>query len=400
MPTTVEYAPVLECNVRCPGCPYAYPRRDLGGPRIGRAAFAEANDTTVSTRATARRVLEASREAGAMGVLWTGGGEPLLFEPLVDMVRYCASLGMVSALYTNGVMFAKHPALARDLLAPASEMVFIRVSISAISADVVRRHWGVRDPEDILPQIDGLKRLFAERDDQFSRYQSSGSRIPAIQVSTIVDAANLPDLLNLCNAVAAIVREASHHEDGDAMVVRPMTDHHSWTYRVRAADEEIAREIVDRCGPEGEGFRTLKEAGMPLALGFGLDRIAAGKARSYKELVEAAYADRDWAWSIGLFLTVGPDGGVYMNTEHNCDPLWRFGSLKENSVAEIYAGGRRRQLMDLVHAARLGPGVFEPNTRSARLDRIARAIQAGAITQPEIDRLRRAATEAPPLVLS
>ena len=91
--------------------------------------------TGPATSETAKHILEAASAAGVRGVLWTGGGEPLIWQPLSDMLRFSAKLSMVNAIYTNGVQLGLFPTLAESLLAPATMMVFIRVSINAASPD-------------------------------------------------------------------------------------------------------------------------------------------------------------------------------------------------------------------------------------------------------------------------
>src|SRR5689334_13458367 len=80
-PMTMEWAPILACDADCPLCPYRRSRRNLpiGTVRDGDAASDDAHSATLET---ARRILEAAWRAGVRGVLFTGGGEPLVWAHL------------------------------------------------------------------------------------------------------------------------------------------------------------------------------------------------------------------------------------------------------------------------------------------------------------------------------
>src|SRR3982750_3723921 len=79
-PLAMEWAPLLSCNADCPMCPFARSRHTLCDGTIEPSEFAQPNDKTVASQALAWRVLEAAAEAGVSGVLFTGGGEPTIWE--------------------------------------------------------------------------------------------------------------------------------------------------------------------------------------------------------------------------------------------------------------------------------------------------------------------------------
>ncbi len=402
-PMTLEFAPIVACNLNCPGCPsaYAHARRAADGVRVPRGQYARLDDRSAAKPATAKCVLDRSVEAGVRGIIWTGGGEPTIYEFLAEMLRYGAQLGMVNCLYTNGVQLGLYPALATDLLAVGTSVVFVRVSINAVSPKAVRRHWGVRDPEDVTPQLRGLDELFRARTQLLPQFQLEHHPIPSIQVSTIIDEKNVDDLLPICQTVAQIVGKHSDCSgDEDVMIVRPLTNHRTGLYSIDDHEDSVIAHILEVCGRQGPGRRLVTEAGMQLFLGFGLDRVESGEAQSYAEVLGREYATRDYCWANGLFLTVGPDASVHLCTEHNCDPNWAVGNLKTQSVTGVYKGERRRQLLDIVHGVRMGPSAIEPNTRASRLDRIAKAIQSGVLTDTQIEAIRNASLNDPPLLLS
>src|SRR5207248_2525849 len=134
-PMTAEYAPIVSCNADCYGCPYRRSRLVLGDGIHPVGTLAEEDDVHSSTRETAARVLQAAHDGGVRGFLWTGGGEPTIWSPLLDMLAYSARLDMVNALYTNGFVFGYDPAYVFRLMSPESGLVFVRVSINTVSPD-------------------------------------------------------------------------------------------------------------------------------------------------------------------------------------------------------------------------------------------------------------------------
>jgi hypothetical protein len=358
------------------------------------------DDVQSATRESAQRVLEAAREAGVQGVLWTGGGEPLRWEPLLDMLAYSTSLGMANALYTNGFRLGLENGLARKLLAPDNGLIFVRVSINALSPERAKRHWGL-DAAQVQTQLVGLAALFEARQQWLPEYQAREQQIPSIQISTICDQHSIGDLPLICATVAEIV--ATHRRckgEEDVMVVRPLTIHGRKNgYSLHDHEEAVIQQIIAVCGQQGEGRRLLAEAGMAVYLGFGLAAIEVGEVPSYSALLAQEYAQRDISWATGLFLTVGPDSSVYLSTEYNCNPAWSFGNLKMQSVAEIYQSTRRRELLERMNALHWGAAISQPTARTARLDKIARAIMKGELSEAEIEAIRLASLQSHSLLL-
>lgn len=401
MPHTLEFAPNLACNADCPDCPFRHSRLEICHGREKRGMLSLTDDRSAASPQSARRVLEAAAEAGVRGVLWTGGGEPTIWGPLASMLRYSSSLGMVNSLYTNGVQVGLFPHMAKQLLDVRNRMVFIRVSINAVSPSIIRRHWGVRDPEDIFPQFDGLHALLKARAGFLPHYWTEVEWIPAIQISTIIDRRNIEDLMGICHKIAEIY--ASHREtlsSEDILVVRPLTNHRTGIYSTHDHDEWVISQILEVCGQHGAGRKVLADAGVTLHLGFGLDQVESGRFNSYGEALCSEYDSRDLCWANGVFLTVGADARVHFCTEHNCDPAWAVGNLLTHSVREIYHSDQRKEILARVHGERMGPTVLEPNTRMSRLNRVAKAVQCNVLTEADIASIQKESSRTPPLLLS
>ena len=134
--------------------------------------------------------------------------------------------------------------------------------------------------------------------------------------------------------------------------------------------------------------------------GFGLDLLESGRFATYSDVVRAEYQARDRCWAHGLFLTVGPDGTVYPCTEMNCNPKFALGNLRAQSVEEIFQSDIRAKFLAEAEACGWGPKMFQPFSRTARLDAIARAIQHQELTETDIECIRLASLNEPALLLN
>lgn len=399
-PLMLEFMPVLTCNADCPLCPFRHSRLDMNVKRH-RSGFAVSDDITVATRPTVIRILEASREAGVRGVLWTGGGEPTLLEGLDSLCAYSTDLGMTNALYTNGFLLGTIPGLAERLLSPATGFAFIRMSINGITPRAVQQHWGLKDPEEALCQLRGLEELLRIRERLLPQYAAAGRRVPSIQISTIIDRKNHDDLLNICRTVAEIFRRCRITAgEQDVMVVRPTVDHRREVYSCHDHEAAVIQHILRVCGHGGPGWSELDAAGVPVFLGFGLDQVEFAIVPNYDEVIRREYEQRESCLAHGLFFVVGPDATLYPCTEMGCDPAWGLGNLKAQSVAEIYRSPQRMDFLRQAEGCRWGPQMFQPHSRTSRLDRIARAIREGELTDADIEVIRQESLKSHPLLLN
>jgi hypothetical protein len=411
-PRTLEYAPSLRCNMGsgtggCTACPYLPVRRAAGG-NIPLGQFADPDDQSVAGLASAKLVIDRAREAGVRGVLFTGGAEPAVCPELDQMLVYSASLGLANALYTNGIQFGAIRDLAPKILDPATGLSFVRVSLNILqpgTAAIFAR----ASEEYVAAQYDGFTALCDGRSALASAYASADTRPPAIQISVICDRRNIGDLPLIAERVAAIysVHSTFRHPD-DGFVVRPLTHHcRPRGYAYKQHEEVVINEILRQFGKSGPGpsRRVLERAGMPVWLGFGLAGLdlaaaPASAVATYEDITREEYASRDSCWANGLFLTVGPAGSVHLCTDRNCYPAWQVGDLREQSVAQIYAGDRRRSLLAAVNSRNCGPCICEPTCRAVRLNAIARAVRSGVLGDEAIAEIRRRSAGDRGLLLS
>lgn len=411
-PVTLEWAVGLACNQACAECPYRFSRRAAGCSRpLPVGEFATPDDRLVASLDGARRILQRSAEGGVRGVIFTGGGEPCIVPDLPEMIRHSATLGMVNGLYTNGIQIGVHPTLASEIVRPENRLRFVRVSLNTATPATAARFSGISE-ETLEAQFEALALLLRAREARFGPRRGGTARrpaiqvpaiqVPAIQVSVIVDRRNVGDLPVLGRRVARIYRDHAGSAAGshDAIVVRPLTRFGGSAFSVEDHAPEVIRGILTAFGAGTETRDVLENSGVSVALGFGLDRVDEGAAASYAEVVREEYVRRDRCWANGLFLTVGPDGTVYLCCDRNCDPDSAIGSLRESSIEEIYRGEARRRWLDRVERAHCGPEVCEATCRTSRLNEIARALRRGDLTEEQIAAIARAAVNEPRLLLS
>ncbi len=401
MPVTLEFAPTLECNQHCNECPYRVAKRKAGLSRVPAGQFIESEDgVTTADTATARWILESAVLAGVKGALWTGGGEPTLWKPLPEMIRYAAELGMANGLYTNGIQTGFYPALAELFAAPENKMDFVRVSLNALSPHTVKKFSGI-SPKMAEKSLLGLKALLQARTRYLPEYYLLNVRPPSIQVSVITDERNVDDLPLICSRTAELMNDysATYHGKEDNFVVRPLTRHCRKNYSTKDHEDSVIKKILTHCGTNGQCRKIIENAGMKTALGFGLDLIEQWVYSTYEDIIRAEYKRRDLCWSNGLFLTAGPDAGVYSCCDRNCYPAWSVGNLKNQSVEEIYRSEKRKKLLDRIHKHSCNHTVCEATCRTGRLNGIARALMSGELTDKHIEFIRNISLKNPGCLL-
>jgi len=114
-PITVEIDMTNVCNHRCPECVVSYWQR---------------RDNSSLSKEFAQSIIDQLSDAGARGLIFTGGGEPLCNPHTPDMVERARQRGLDVGFITNGELFDKYSA-TKILL----NCVWVRVSLDAASPE-------------------------------------------------------------------------------------------------------------------------------------------------------------------------------------------------------------------------------------------------------------------------
>ncbi len=121
-PITFELDITNRCNNKCPSC----------------FGFHPGLDAAQIKRSDIRRILRQVKAAGGKAVTFTGGGEPTVHPDIAHALRYARSLGLDTALITNGLKL--DAGLARTVLETCT---WTRISLDAASAGVYIKTHGL-----------------------------------------------------------------------------------------------------------------------------------------------------------------------------------------------------------------------------------------------------------------
>ena len=93
------------CNLNCPGCAYRmenYSSNQLFGVK-SEDGMVNNNPNRMIEYELAKKILLDCKEMGTLGVEFTGGGEPTLHPQIRELMDLAQSLGLHTALITNGL---------------------------------------------------------------------------------------------------------------------------------------------------------------------------------------------------------------------------------------------------------------------------------------------------------
>ena len=139
-PVLVEICPIGRCNHRCVFCAYNY--TDYKGDTL---------DYNVLWN-----VLHEFSKLGVKAIDWDTEGEPLLHPQLADMINLAKSLGIDSAVETNGVF------LTEDFMRKCGRHItYIKVSVDAACNETHYKlhRGGKRDWEKVIANVENAVRL-------------------------------------------------------------------------------------------------------------------------------------------------------------------------------------------------------------------------------------------------
>lgn len=98
------------------------------------------------------RLLEDLERMRVKSIVFSGGGEPLLYPHFQQAVIDASSLGFRLGLFTNGIILD-------DFLGIASKFTFIKVSLDAGSVESYKRIKGTNSYDRVIRNIDKIKDL-------------------------------------------------------------------------------------------------------------------------------------------------------------------------------------------------------------------------------------------------
>jgi MoaA/NifB/PqqE/SkfB family radical SAM enzyme len=120
MPITANYYVTLRCNQRCEFCNIPH-----------------TSNGSACREPTMEQVAQNLRDLRRLGVriLDVTGGEPLLYRHVVEMLALARSLGLITSITTNGMLYAR---LAEDLVGKVNALLFSLDSADPKAHDRIR----------------------------------------------------------------------------------------------------------------------------------------------------------------------------------------------------------------------------------------------------------------------
>lgn len=138
-PVTAELSMTNACNHACPAC----------------AGMRGKDKSVMIERGMARMVISDLALGGTKAIMFTGGGEPLVYPDCTEMVALAANKGMDVGFVTNGGILGENT--ARMLV---DKCKWIRVSVDADGPDIYNLSHGM-DVEEWLQLLYNLRMLVA-----------------------------------------------------------------------------------------------------------------------------------------------------------------------------------------------------------------------------------------------
>jgi MoaA/NifB/PqqE/SkfB family radical SAM enzyme len=166
-PITVEWHLSNSCNHDCPFCTF---RESVHASPNRHAMFP---DNLID------QTVEDLKEIGSKAVVYSGGGEPLLYPKVHEVMKKVADAGIHQGLVTNGANIEKSN-VAEAIM---QNVEWVRISVDAGSQEVYEKTHGVG--RDFTRIVENIRQLVKKR---------KGTR-PTIGVSFLLTMFNFTDLL-------------------------------------------------------------------------------------------------------------------------------------------------------------------------------------------------------------
>jgi radical SAM protein with 4Fe4S-binding SPASM domain len=270
---------------------------------------------------------------------------PLLYPAAIKADR----LGLSQCVFTNGSLLNAE----RTATLFEANLVFIRVSLNAVTSDVharyhdydPRRNFGSR----VLQNLAELARIRSERRSR-----------TLVGVSVVVDEGNIGDLEPTARYLAQLC-ESYGRGAIDYAIFRP-------AFPFYTAQIDIRDDTLDR-------FLAVVGPGAPLRqvlVDSGIDVVVPEQSASPAPPAEP---DDRGCIAAGWFGEVTPNGDMVACSDRYGNPDYFIGNVAETSIEELWAGARRRSVLQLARATACYQTYCPSNGRGFFFNRLFREIE-------------------------
>lgn len=313
-PWTIEFEPTLICNARCHFCSYeamlsTHRERIRQEKKTG-----ELKTSNGLPKEKVMGVLKQLKEAGTtMGTFWSGGGEPLLWPYIVEMVMEASTFSDV-AIQTNGINLDKF----------AEREEYLR-SIRLLSISVVghekKLHKEVMGVNSFDIVTHNLERIMVMRD-RFGINVTINAKILLSKLNFRF----LPNIVHYYRDVLGV----------DVVGIRLVQDYNYGGEDLREESLELTKEekqeLLNLILDNYSNDRTLSEFARILALQMRPPRITSSCFNAID----------------GHFACVDPNGDVYLGNPEIGEKRFCIGNILESSWTEIWKSERHLDVANLM----------------------------------------------------
>jgi MoaA/NifB/PqqE/SkfB family radical SAM enzyme len=317
-PLHVELAPTYLCNFSCPWCSCRTARETWSDDDV--FTHPKATDDSVMTVRRMNAILEHLAEH-RIGIQWVGG-EPTIYPALYAAVARAHELGLKQCLFTNGNALSER----RIEALYDAELVFIRVSLNAVTKEVHQRHHDYRPDrnyhERVLRNTRDLVRLKRER----------GSTT-MVGISVVVDERNIADVIPTAEYVRSLCDEFGRGAISFA-IFRPTYQFYDAQLELRGTTADRLRELVEAGSVVAS---MLAEAGVKAV-------VPQDSFRPESDAPPEHYGEACLA--AGMFGEVTPRGDYVVCSDRYGNPAYFIGNVAASSIDELWSGADRRRVLE------------------------------------------------------
>jgi sulfatase maturation enzyme AslB (radical SAM superfamily) len=346
-PLHVELSPTYLCNFGCPWCSCRAAREDWSDEDV--FTHPNATETTVMGREKMDRILD-HLAPDHIGIQWVGGEPTMnpLFYPAVTRAR---ELGLPQCVFTNGSLLNPK---RLDTLFEAG-LVFIRVSLDAVSRDVHQVHHGYRPERGYVDRVLGNVRELARR--RAGRHSRT-----LVGISLVVDDTNLQDVLPTAEFLRSLCDEYGHGAI-DYVICRPTYQFYTAQVRLGPGTSDGLQALI----AAGSRVRAvLEDAGIEVVVPD--DSFLSPHA-------PAPEGDGDACLSCGWFGEVTPNGDMVVCSDRYGNPDYFIGSLADEPIEVLWSGARRQSVLTMAERTSCYRTRCPRNGRGFSLNRIFHRVE-------------------------
>ncbi|MFA5391687.1 MAG: radical SAM protein, partial [Candidatus Omnitrophota bacterium] len=350
VPPTVQYAPSVICQYRCPTCSYGGHKDSMRGHKFNRPEM-------VASLEDMRCIIQRIAEAGIKAITFTGGGEPFTNDHTIDGIEYARQLGLHVGLFSNGLLVNR--ALAERIF--RTGLSFFRISFNAGTPETYKHSFGA-SKRSFFVVLKNLRSCLAAK--------LAANSQTVFGLGVILSPLNVTHLMDIACIVRSIADEfpgalnyiafrPTVRYKGGCQFTRATADSLQYVketpdlqrfyeiYRAflydeqqypRTMFEEALQDLETRVKP------FLEQSTAPVQVLLPRGRLE-GVYQTTRPVSECL--------SCGLTPFIGPDGTVYHCVELALDRGLAYGTLLEQPFINIWSGEQRRRMIQKVNSGKL-----------------------------------------------